>query len=78
MKQEFVEFREIVERIKDIVSNERDGFIYDTHIAKILNIKYSTLKKQIDENRIPFQEVAIFCCKRGIVINHLVLRDAKD
>jgi len=77
MKQEFAEFREIVERIKDIVSNERDGFIYDYHIAQILNIKYRTFRQAIADDKIPFQEVAIFCCKRGIVINHLVLRDVK-
>lgn len=44
---EFVETREVIERIKDILSKEIEGKIFDWHIADELNIQYPTLRAMI-------------------------------
>jgi len=69
---EFVETREIIERIKDIMSNERDGFIYDKDVAIELQIPNSTLRFAIYKNRIPYMEISKFCYKRKLIINDII------
>ena len=66
-------FIDIVESIKDIVSQEFPGRkIFDKDIADLLGISqmnFATMKKR---NRIPFHELLDFCAKRSIAINWLL------
>jgi len=71
---EFVDCREVVERIKDIVSKEQEGFVYDYQIADILKIGYSTLRFAISKNKLPIREIARFCYHRNLIINDLILK----
>lgn len=66
-------FSDVVEEIKDIVSEEHPGKkIYDKDIAELLGISqmnFATMKKR---DKIPFHELLDFCAKRSIAINWLL------
>lgn len=66
-------FLEIVEEIKNIVSNEFNGKkIYDKDVADLLSISqmnFATIKKR---NKIPFGELLDFCAKKSISINWML------
>ncbi|OHE15470.1 MAG: phage repressor protein [Sulfurimonas sp. RIFOXYD2_FULL_37_8] len=66
-------FLEIVEEIKNIVSNEFNGKkIYDKDVADLLCISqmnFATMKKR---NKIPFGELLDFCAKKSISINWML------
>lgn len=66
-------FNEIVEEIKDIVSEELPGKkVFDKDVAGLLGISqmnFATLKKR---NKIPYEELLNFCAKRSIAINWLL------
>jgi DNA-binding Xre family transcriptional regulator len=66
-------FLDIVESIKDIVSEDFPGKkIFEKDIADMLDISqmnFATMKKR---NKIPFHELLDFCAKRSISINWLL------
>ncbi|MDX1296092.1 MAG: S24 family peptidase [Sulfurimonadaceae bacterium] len=66
-------FSDIVEEIKDIVSEEFPGKkVFDKDIAGLLGISqmnFATMKKR---DKIPFYELLDFCAKRSIAINWLL------
>ena len=66
-------FADIVEEIKDIVSEEFPGKkVFDKDIAELLGISqmnFATMKKR---DKIPFYELLDFCAKRSIAINWLL------
>jgi hypothetical protein len=66
-------FIEIVEEIKDIVSQEHPGKkVFDKDIADILGItqmNFATMKKR---DKIPFNELLDFCALKSISINWLL------
>ncbi|BCD67414.1 LexA family transcriptional regulator [Nitratiruptor sp. YY09-18] len=66
-------FHEVVERIKDILSQEiGERKVYDKDVAKALGLtpeNFSMLKRR---NRLPLEELLDFCAKRGISINWLL------
>lgn len=66
-------FTEIVEEIKDIVSEEMPGKkVFDKDVASLLGItqmNFATMKKR---DKIPFHELLDFCAKRSIAINWLL------
>jgi phage repressor protein C with HTH and peptisase S24 domain len=72
-------FYDIVETIKDIVSNEfSDKKVFDKDIAELLDISqmnFATMKKR---NKIPFNELLDFCAKRSIAINWLLYNQAPE
>ena len=71
--REFTNTREIVERIKDIISKEIDGFVYDYHVAKALNITPNSLRIALKRNKLPdLKQIAIFCYKKNVNINDLI------
>ena len=69
---EFVETREIVERVKDVLSKDIKGNIFDWHVADELGIPYSTLRVMIMKNRLPLKQVALFCYKRDLSITTMI------
>ncbi|MEA1919809.1 MAG: LexA family transcriptional regulator [Campylobacterota bacterium] len=66
-------FLDIVEGIKDIVSEDFPGKkIFDKDVADLLGItqmNFATMKKR---DKIPFMELLDFCAKRSIAINWLL------
>lgn len=72
MEKEFVECRESVERLKDIISKDINGKVFDWHIADVLNIPYSTLRVNLLKNRMPIKQIAIYCYKEDIQINSII------
>lgn len=72
-------FTEIVETIKDIVSNEfPDKKVFDKDIAEVLGISqmnFATMKKR---NKVPFTELLDFCAKRSIAINWLLYNQSPE
>ena len=74
MDREFVECREVVERLKDIMSNEQEGNVYDYQVADVLKIGYSTLRFAMAKDKIPIREVALFCYKRNLTVNALIFK----
>lgn len=64
---------EIIERIKDILSNEvGQKKIYDKDVAKALGIRPENLSMLKKRGRIPYQEILDFCARRKININWLL------
>lgn len=67
------QFGDIVEELKDIVSEEFPGKkVFDKDIAGLLGISqmnFATMKKR---DKIPFNELLDFCAKRSIAINWLL------
>jgi len=68
----FVTTREAVERIKDIISKEIDGFVYDKHVAKKLGMTQAALACKIKRDSLPLKEIALFCYKNSIDIKKIV------
>jgi|GEM_PF-6124750 len=69
---EFVEFREIVERLKDIMSKDISGKVFDWHVSDALEIPYSTMRINIMKNRLPLKEVTRYCYKNDINIYSII------
>jgi len=70
--KEFIECREIAERIKDIMSKDVEGFVFDYMVADELGIPYSTFRFAITKNKPPVKEIALFCYKRKLIINDII------
>lgn len=72
-------FFDIVETIKDVISNEYiDRKVFDKDVAELLGISqmnFATMKKR---NKIPFNELLDFCAKRSIAINWLLYNQAPE
>ncbi len=66
-------FSEIVEEIKDVVSEDFPGKkVFDKDVASLLGISqmnFATMKKR---DKIPYEELLNFCAKRSIAINWLL------
>jgi phage repressor protein C with HTH and peptisase S24 domain len=72
-------FFDIVEMIKDVISNEyADKKVFDKDVAELLGISqmnFATMKKR---NKIPFNELLDFCAKRSIAINWLLYNQSPE
>jgi len=71
----YVDAREVMERIKDIISKDVKGNVYDYHVADTLKIPYSTLRIKIMKDEIPHEKVLDFCCKNELNVNELLFKD---
>jgi len=67
-----LDFVEIIERIKDIISTKKiGGKVYDKDVAAELGIaqaSFATMKKR---GSIPYKEIMEFCARKKISINWL-------
>jgi len=68
----FVPTRESVERIKDIISEDIEGCVFDYHVADALGIDYGALRIAISKDNTPIKEIASFCYYKKITINDLL------
>ena len=67
------DFKNIIKKLKLILSREYNGKVTYKEIAKALNIDYNYFKQRVHKNRIPFAELIVFCGIRKISINWLFL-----
>ncbi len=72
-------FEEIIEKIKDIISNEiEDRKVLNKDVAKALGITPENLSVLKKRNKIPYEEIAYFCAKRKISINWLLFNQLNE
>ena len=68
-----MEFDKIIEKIKDIISEEiGERKVLNKDVAKALGITPEHLSMLKKRNKIPFEELAYFCAKRKISLNWLL------
>ncbi len=66
------DFKEITERIKDIISGEVDGKVTDSNVAKVLGFTQTGFASRKLRNSLPYEEIILFCVERNISINWLL------
>jgi hypothetical protein len=67
-----LEFSEIIERVKDIISSKKiGGRVYDKDVAAELGINQGSLATMKKRNSIPYAELMSFCARKKISINWL-------
>ncbi|HGZ70044.1 MAG TPA: LexA family transcriptional regulator, partial [Nitratifractor sp.] len=65
--------QEIIEKIKDILSNELEGKkVYDKDVAEALGISKESLSHFKKRNSVPLEQIVYFCAKRKISINWIL------
>ena len=65
------DFKEIIEKLKDILSKELGNVIIkDKDIAKALDIDYNVFRKNKQYNKITYFQIMQFLAKRNISINY--------
>lgn len=64
--------REIVEKIKDIISFNYKRRVYDGDVAKVLGMSSNKLAMRIMRDSIPYKHICEFCVKRNISINDIL------
>jgi len=70
-------FNEIIEKIKDIISNEMpNGKVFDKDVAAELGISQATFATMKKRGAIPFRELMEFCARRKISINWIFFDQA--
>lgn len=67
------DFREILNRIKDILSDELGNRkVFDKDIAEALSINQVSFATMKSRQKIPYKEILEFCAKRKVSINWLM------
>lgn len=72
------QFSEIVEVIKDIISEEINGKVLDKHVAKILSVSPGMLATNKSRNIILFEQLAQFCALKRIALNSILFDQAVE
>ncbi len=74
-----VEFNEIIEKVKDIISNNKiGGKIYDKDVAMELGIPQTTFATMKKRKSIPYPELLEFCARKKLSINWLFFDQSVD
>lgn len=68
----FITARESIERIKDIISPDIDGCVFDYHVADALDMDYASLRVAICKDVMPIREIAKFCYDKKLIVNDLL------
>ncbi|DAB29342.1 MAG TPA: hypothetical protein CFH84_10065 [Sulfurimonas sp. UBA12504] len=72
---ELCETREMVERIKDIISlPSKEEKIYDWHVACVLRISDARLATMKKRNTPPLREIILFCDRCGLDPMKIVMK----
>jgi len=73
------DFKDIIIRIKDILSSEiGERKVFDKDVAEALGMNHLTFATMKSRNRLPYQEILDFCAKRKISINWLFYNQVVD
>jgi phage repressor protein C with HTH and peptisase S24 domain/DNA-binding Xre family transcriptional regulator len=68
-----MDFSEIIEKIKDILSNDKKNKkVYDKDVAIALGLSKESLSHLKRKNSIPYEQIAKFCAQRKISINWIL------
>ena len=63
-------FNEIIEKIKDVISNETEsGKVFDKDVAAELGISQATFATMKKRGAVPYKELMEFCARRKLSIN---------
>ena len=66
--QTMLDFEEIIEKLRDILSTEKDGKVFDKDIAAALDItsvNFATMKKR---DSVPFSNILDFCALKKYLL----------
>ncbi len=67
-----IDFHEVIEKMKDIISSKKiGGKVYDKDVAAELGIAQATFATMKKRGSIPYREIMEFCARRKISINWL-------
>lgn len=72
------DFKETIEKLKDILSKEKEGRILDKDVAIALGVPVDTFKKQKSNNHTPYLQVMQFLAKRKISINYFFFNQTPE
>lgn len=70
-------FQEIIEKIKDEISNDIEGKVFNYHIANALKITTAALSTRKNRDSIPYDEIILFCVERKISVNWLIFNQGE-
>ena len=65
-------FKEIVEKVKDVISKDINGIVLDRHVAEVLGVSPSVLATNKSRDVIMWESLMIWCSKNKIVMNTLI------
>lgn len=70
--------KEIIQKLKDIISEETKGYVFDKDVACELGLSPSSLAQHKLCGTVPFYNIAFFCAKRKISINWVLFDQDPD
>lgn len=73
-----IDLSEVIEKIKDIISTNKQNKIFDKDVANILGIPQTTFATMKKRNSIPYKELLEFCAQKKISANWLFFDQAVD
>ena len=73
-----VPMQEIVDRVKDVVSPNVDGKVYDKHAAEALKMKTTVLRVYKCVNYLPIDHVVMFCVENEISIDWMLFGSSAE
>ncbi|KIM03933.1 MAG: phage repressor protein [Sulfurovum sp. AS07-7] len=73
-----VDLSEIIEKIKDVISENKQNKIFDKDVANILGIPQGTFATMKKRNSIPYKELLEFCAAKKISANWLFFDQTVD
>jgi hypothetical protein len=62
-------FEEVLDRVKEVLSSEIEGRVRDADAARALGISAGAFATLKNRDRLPFEEIAVFCAKKRVSIN---------
>jgi len=63
----YVSTKEMIERLKDIISNfNDDSKVTNRHVSCVIRMNESSLNSRIARNSPPIHEIVLFCRRTGI------------
>ncbi|WP_345969628.1 hypothetical protein WCX72_09905 [Sulfurimonas sp. HSL1-6] len=65
-------FADMVERMKDVLSNEIGGKVCDKNVAFSLEIEPAVMANMKYKNRIPYDAVTGFCIEKRVSVNWML------
>ena len=71
-------FKEVVEILKDVISNEVKGIVLDKHIADALGVSSSVLATNKNRGVIMYSELVDFCGARKLSINSILMNQSPE
>jgi len=72
------DMKEILETLKDVMSLENEGKIFDKDLADALGMTSVNLATKKKRNQIPYAEISSFCAKRRIAINFILFSQSAE